>query len=301
MNTIFYGIALAAMTWIWPIAPQDGVGVRVNGAAVRFQAAPPMLWHSRVLIPLKDVVDELGGSTKWNSRTTSLTVRVGSRTARIKIGTQLGDVEGRDIWLDVAPRTVNGTTMVPLTFFADAFGADVRWNERMGIARIDTGRGGVRTASAQNERGERGGPEAAKTESAELKQYRSLIMADGDSGKTIAEYDRYLTEQDFRRYQADRVKWVQDYRNYRDGLLSDGAKGDFEPSQDYAVYLRQRDFELYSTNQPGWRVGYNAFTRWRRTMNTTRTTPAFKQYQEDRAGLVASAETKDPAKPDETP
>lgn len=296
MNTLLFGLALGLASLS---APQgnvqgDNLSVRINGAPMTFQATQPMIWYTRLLVPLKDVMDELGGSTRWNSRTNTIRVRYNNRTANLKIGSQVVALDDRDIWLDVAPRTVNGTTMVPLSFFDEALGASVRWNSTMRVATIDMSgrrRGGASTASLNDSDARRTDQDRARRTEPQRdadarRQYRSRIVSAEDA-QLSADYDRFLTEQDFRRYQNDRASWIQDYQDYRGGLLSNGSRGDFKPSSDFAQFLRDRDFELYSNNPVVWRANYQRFTQWRRTLSTTRMNANFQQYMQDRKGLAS--------------
>lgn len=302
MNTLLYGLALALASLSAPqgTARGDNLVVRINGAPASFEAAQPVIWYSKLLVPLKDVMEELGGSTRWSSRTNTIRARLGNRTANLKIGSQVAAMDDRDVWLDVAPRTVNGTTMVPLNFFEDAFGATVRWNSSTRVAAIDTTgrrRGGASTASLNDSDTRRTDQDRDRRTETQRdadarRQYHSRIVSAEDA-QLSADYDRFLTEQDFRRYQTDRAGWIEDYQDYRRGLLSNGSRGDFKPSSSYDQFLRDRDFELYSNNQVVWRANYQRFTQWRRTLNTTRMNANFQQYMQDRKGLASQTSDLD--------
>jgi hypothetical protein len=48
-------------------------------------------------------------------------------------------VNGREIKPDVAPQIINGRTMVPVSWVAEALGADVQWDEKQRIVRLNFG------------------------------------------------------------------------------------------------------------------------------------------------------------------
>jgi hypothetical protein len=46
----------------------------------------------------------------------------------IQVGNTTGLINDKTVKLDAAPKIVNGRTLVPLRFVAEAFGAEVKWN-----------------------------------------------------------------------------------------------------------------------------------------------------------------------------
>ena len=47
-------------------------------------------------------------------------------------------VNGREIKPDVAPQIINGRTMIPIRWVAEALGADVKWDEHANAVRINS-------------------------------------------------------------------------------------------------------------------------------------------------------------------
>lgn len=50
----------------------------------------------------------------------------------LKIGEKEYTVNGQELQADVAPQIIDGRTMVPLRFVAEAFGADIDWGPEEG-------------------------------------------------------------------------------------------------------------------------------------------------------------------------
>lgn len=104
-----------------------GVAVRVNGSPVNFPGQGPIETGGRVLVPLRGVLEKMGAYVSYNSarrqvravrNQTQIVLPIGSRTAR---------VNGSPVTLDAPARIVNGSTMVPLRFVAEALGANVNY------------------------------------------------------------------------------------------------------------------------------------------------------------------------------
>jgi hypothetical protein len=279
--------AAAAAALILPPAHAqfNAVEVRVNGERVRFTGTQPVERYGRVLVPLRDIVMPLGAALTWNPRTTVVTAAQGDTSVWLKIGSQIARVNGRQVWLDVPPRTINGYTMVPLRFFSDAFGADVEWDADTRTVAIDTinGQGSIRTAGADSTRrfsrttgeGASGGERMTTAAEQRARDEFSRYAAD-------REYVQFLRDQDFRRYLNSRDRWVADHIEFR-RTHAGQTSGSWAGSDD--EYLLDRDFGLFSDNREVWRLNYNAFLRQRRVMNPLANNPNWASYNRDRESL----------------
>jgi hypothetical protein len=291
MRSILIVAAAAALTTPIAHAQFNAIDVRVNGERVRFTTTQPVERYGRVLVPLRDIVLPLGAALTWNPRTTVVTAAHGDTSVWLKIGSQIARVNGRQVWLDVPARTINGYTMVPLRFFSDAFGADVAWEAATRTVFIDTvnGLGSVRTAGVGSTRrfsrtagdgapgtGRPGSPNA-------MDQSGPQYSAEFGRYATDREYVQFLRDQDFRRYLNNRDRWMADHLEFRRtrAVQTVGTgTGSFEE------YLLDRDFGLFGDNREVWRLNYNAFLRQRRVMNPLATNPNWANYNRDRDSLL---------------
>lgn len=107
------------------------ITVTVNEEPVQFaQARRPVMMGGRVFVPLRGVIERLGGNVLWDPGDRVVT---GAHPAtknqfRIRVGSDEALLNGRKMALDAPPRVVNGTTYVPLRFVSEALGARVRWD-----------------------------------------------------------------------------------------------------------------------------------------------------------------------------
>ena len=109
----------------------SGITVLYNGTRISFHSygQNPELIESRTLVPLRSIFEAMGAEVEWNGATnTAVAVRDG-----VKIEVQIGASEiyknGSSIPVDVPARLINDRTMVPARVIAEAFGADVQWND----------------------------------------------------------------------------------------------------------------------------------------------------------------------------
>ena len=104
----------------------------VNGSA-RTLDSPPIIKNSRTLLPIRAIVEALGGTIEWIPTTKSITIRLGSTYIGMQIGNSTAVVNGYVMNIDpdnpkVVPEIINSRTMLPLRFVAEKLGCDVQWD-----------------------------------------------------------------------------------------------------------------------------------------------------------------------------
>jgi|GEM_PF-2583677 len=106
------------------------VGVLLNGEQVAFPDQKPVLKNGRTMVPLRPLMEKLGGTARFEADKvyctvgdTELTFTPGSSTVAVKKGTETSSVE-----MDAICYVVDGRTYVPVRFFAQALGYDVTWD-----------------------------------------------------------------------------------------------------------------------------------------------------------------------------
>lgn len=135
--------AVALTLAVPPATAQPPITVVVNGETLRLDP-PPVIVHSRVLIPLRGVLERLGATVDWEAATRTIRVFRGSTVVVLAVGHPEAQVDGRSVRLDVAPVIIGGRAFVPLRFVSAAIGAQVEWraDERTVVIRA----GGEREA-----------------------------------------------------------------------------------------------------------------------------------------------------------
>lgn len=88
----------------------------------------PLLTNGRVLVPMRVLFETLGAKVDWDGRTQSVTATRGNRVIKLIIGQKTAWVNGKAVILDVPPRLMDNTTMVPLRFVAESLDLTVTWD-----------------------------------------------------------------------------------------------------------------------------------------------------------------------------
>ena len=87
----------------------------------------------RTVVPIRAIVEALGGSIGWDGKERKVTINLNGTTIELWIGKPKASVNGVMKWIDpknhdVKPIIVNGRTMLPLRFVAENLGCTVDWD-----------------------------------------------------------------------------------------------------------------------------------------------------------------------------
>jgi len=118
---------------------QTVITVTVDNQAVPFDATDgPVMVGGRVMVPLRGVVERLGGTIQYDAATRVITGAQSNleKQFRLRVGSSDALVNGKQQTLDTPAREMHGVTYVPLRFVSEALGADVRWDSAKHVVTI---------------------------------------------------------------------------------------------------------------------------------------------------------------------
>lgn len=88
----------------------------------------PVIINDRTLLPVRAVVEELGGTVEWDGEKREALLSCGNDEIVLKIDSTSAELNGAAQTLDTAPIIINDRTMLPIRFIAESFNFDVEWN-----------------------------------------------------------------------------------------------------------------------------------------------------------------------------
>jgi len=103
----------------------------VNGVEKAMDVAP-FIKDGRTFLPVRYVAEAVGVSEDnliWNQAAKTVTIMKGDRVAQLTIGSNILTVNGVQIPMDVKAAVVDGRTVLPLRYVAQALGAQVDYDE----------------------------------------------------------------------------------------------------------------------------------------------------------------------------
>ena len=105
-----------------------GISVTLNGEALTFDVQPQLI-DNRTMVPLRKIFEAMGAVVDWNDDTQTVTATKGNEKVVATINSKNVYINGETKTLDVPPMVIDDRTLVPVRFVAEAFGANVDWNE----------------------------------------------------------------------------------------------------------------------------------------------------------------------------
>lgn len=104
----------------------------LDGYPLPFPVEPAVM-NGTTMVPFRAISEALGIKVEWNQAAKQITATnsgaEGAKTVILTLGKSSASVNGAAVKLAVAPQNVRGTTMIPLSFFGQQFGAGVSWNQ----------------------------------------------------------------------------------------------------------------------------------------------------------------------------
>ncbi len=107
-----------------PTMTVDGIEKEIDPG----RGTTPVIVNDRTLLPVRAIVEEIGGSVDWDGETQSVFLKYGDTLITLAIDSVKAFVGKEEQTLDTAPTIINERTMLPIRFIMEAFGYKVDWN-----------------------------------------------------------------------------------------------------------------------------------------------------------------------------
>lgn len=125
----------------------------VNGKEMPIddEGSVPVAVNSRTLLPVRAVVEEMGGTVGWDGTKNEVTLNYNGDEIKLTIGSATAYLNGNASTLDTAPAAINGRTMLPIRYIAESFKFDVGWEQKTKTVTIKKAVSGTETPIKQDE------------------------------------------------------------------------------------------------------------------------------------------------------
>ena len=121
----------------------DGESVNIDDSGT-----VPVIVDDRTLLPVRAVVEAVGGTVEWDGDTRTTTLKYKSDIIKLTIDSTTAYLNDTAQTLDVTPVIINDRTMLPIRFIAESFKFDVAWdNETQTVTITKTSEADEPTAS----------------------------------------------------------------------------------------------------------------------------------------------------------
>lgn len=106
-----------------PIMTVNGEEKPIDG-----QGTAPAIINDRTLLPVRAVVEEIGGDVAWDDETQTVILACGKDIVVLEINNMTAYHNEESHTLDAAPTIINDRTMLPIRFIAESFNFNVAWD-----------------------------------------------------------------------------------------------------------------------------------------------------------------------------
>lgn len=113
------------------IREADKISVKINDKEIDFSKYDnvlPYIENDRTLIPIRAIAEGLGLEVSWDDATRTVKIS-GKKEISLVIDSEVAEVDGESVTLDVAAHIVNDRTFVPIRFISENMDAEVEWDE----------------------------------------------------------------------------------------------------------------------------------------------------------------------------
>ena len=103
------------------------VTVVLDGETLEFDVQPRII-NDRTMVPIRKIFESMGALVDWDNDTQTVIIDKGTRHIEAQIGNYEMYINDEVKPLDTAPVLLDGRTLVPVRFIAEALGALVEWD-----------------------------------------------------------------------------------------------------------------------------------------------------------------------------
>ncbi len=243
----------------------DDPMMTVNGAEKEIDpgmGTAPVIINDRTLLPVRAVIEELGGTVGWDDETREVTLGYEGSEIVLTIDSTSAALNDQAQTLDTTPVIINDRTMLPIRFIAESFGFDVEWDQSTQTVTIS----GSAAETAQSE------PTAAPAESTtaepstgpqagEQEENRMLVVYFSATGNTesLAQTIAEVTGADIYEIVPEEPYTSEDLNYSNDGCRADQEMND--PDARPAIAGGIENIDEYDTILLGYPIWWGTMPR----------------------------------------
>lgn len=113
------------------------ITIHVDGSYLNTDTNATII-NGRTLVPMRAAGEAVGAEVNWDQATSTATATKDGKTATFTLNSTTYSINGEEKTTDTAPILVMNRTMLPLRVFAEAFNAEVTWDQAKYDVSIDT-------------------------------------------------------------------------------------------------------------------------------------------------------------------
>ena len=115
---------------------ESQIGIAVNGQLIEMGDRVPVIIEGRTFVPIRGVFEYMDFDVYWMPEFNGVMLRSSQQGVILIVGVYEFMSNGMVISLDVAPRVINGSAMLPIRPVLESVGYDLEWDVRNNVINI---------------------------------------------------------------------------------------------------------------------------------------------------------------------
>lgn len=167
------------------VTANENISLKINGTDAEFDVMPQII-DGRTMVPVRAIFEAVGAEVTWDNGTKTVTGVKDNTTVKMTVNSNSETINGKTVEMDASPQIIDGRTLAPARYVAEAFGCSVEWDGVNKVVSIATSK----TAKSDD-----------VTESADDNSWIDFIMA--EDGKPSAIDFSKISNDDLRTLHSD--------------------------------------------------------------------------------------------------
>lgn len=107
----------------------DTIYVTLDGSYIEFDVKPQII-NGRTMVPIRAIFEKMGATVEWDGNTSSAICTKGDTVVKMTVNSMDMYINNQITKMDISPVVIDGRTLAPARYVAEAFGADVQWSQK---------------------------------------------------------------------------------------------------------------------------------------------------------------------------
>lgn len=116
-------------TMMFPVSADNGeISVYLDATKIEFDVKPQII-NGRTMVPIRAIFEKMGAVVEWDGNTSSAICTKGGTVVKMTVNSMDMYINNQLTKMDISPVVIDGRTLAPARYVAEAFGADVQWDQ----------------------------------------------------------------------------------------------------------------------------------------------------------------------------
>lgn len=129
LSAIIITVMLFSTTMLTVFADNGEISVYLDAAKIEFDVKPQII-NGRTMVPIRAIFEEMGAIVEWDSNTSSVICTKGDTLVKMTVNSTDMHINNQITKMDISPVVINGRTLAPARYVAEALSADVQWSQK---------------------------------------------------------------------------------------------------------------------------------------------------------------------------